>query len=272
MPEPLTILPRRPGDPRRSSRHRDRARQPVGAGGRADRAAPSSRARPSPASCWPTWSSTACPATSAAPGPVLETVIDAVSLPDDRGAAGQRTPTGASGPRSRRSATCRRRGCPRSAPSGSCSAPGRAPSTWCPARSVRLLEADLPMVLWWTGDPREHEPLFRDLADECSRLILDLPDPAAPAGALRLGLDPTLCPSSRDSAWFGLARWRELVAQFFDGPQGIESLQAIDSVEIEALSPDPAGAEAGHLAGGMARRPTWLATARPAHDGGRRHR
>ncbi len=67
-----------------------------------------------------------------------------------------------------------------------------------------LLEADLPMVLWWTGDPRNQESLFRDLADECARLILDLPDPGADAGALRLGLDRALCPSSRDSAWFGL--------------------------------------------------------------------
>ena len=57
-----------------------------------------------------------------------------------------------------------------------------------------LLEADLPMVLWWTGDPRKHEHLFRDLADECSRLVLDLPDPGAEAGALRLGLEPSLCP------------------------------------------------------------------------------
>ena len=77
-----------------------------------------------------------------------------------------------------------------------------------------LLEADLPMVLWWTGDPREHEPLFRDLADECSRLVLDLPDPGTDAGALRLGLDVDVCECSRDSAWYGLARWRELVAQF----------------------------------------------------------
>jgi glucose-6-phosphate dehydrogenase assembly protein OpcA len=101
-----------------------------------------------------------------------------------------------------------------------------------------LLEADLPMVLWWTSDPRRHERLFRDLAGECSRLVLDLPDPAAPAGALRVGLDPTLCQSSRDSAWFAITRWRELVAQFFDSPAGLESLRAIKSVEIEALSPD----------------------------------
>jgi glucose-6-phosphate dehydrogenase assembly protein OpcA len=103
-----------------------------------------------------------------------------------------------------------------------------------------LLEADLPMVLWWTGDPRQHEPLFRELAAECSRLVLDLPDPAAEAGALRLGLEATICPFSRDSAWFGLARWRELVAQFFDLPCNPEGLKRIDTVRIEALSPNPA--------------------------------
>jgi glucose-6-phosphate dehydrogenase assembly protein OpcA len=101
-----------------------------------------------------------------------------------------------------------------------------------------LLEADLPMVLWWTEDPRKHEALFVDLADECSRLVLDLPDPGAEAGALRLGLDPSLCSCSRDTAWFGLTRWRELVAQFFDPPCNHASLNCITSVQIEALSPD----------------------------------
>ena len=102
-----------------------------------------------------------------------------------------------------------------------------------------LLEADLPLVLWWTSDPRQHEALFRDLADESSRLILDLPDPGAPAGALRLGLDPALGTYSRDSAWFGLTRWRELVAQFFDPPCHHDRLSRIEAVHVEALSPDP---------------------------------
>ena len=85
------------------------------------------------------------------------------------------------------------------------------------AGAVRpLLEADLPFVLWWTTDPRLNEALFRDLGDECSRLLLDLPDPGTPAAALHLGLDPAICACSRDTAWYGLTRWRELVAQFFD--------------------------------------------------------
>jgi glucose-6-phosphate dehydrogenase assembly protein OpcA len=107
------------------------------------------------------------------------------------------------------------------------------------AGSVRpLLEADLPMVLWWTTDPREHEALFRDLGDECSRLVLDLPDSGTPAWALRLGLDPAICTCSRDTAWYGLTRWRELVARFFDPPCHHETLSRIDSLHVDALSPD----------------------------------
>jgi glucose-6-phosphate dehydrogenase assembly protein OpcA len=99
-----------------------------------------------------------------------------------------------------------------------------------------LLEAELPMILWWTGDPRSHEALFRDLADECSRLVLDLPDPGADIDVIRLGLDPAICPFSRDVAWFGLTRWRELVAQFFDPPCPSEALGRIDSVHIAAVA------------------------------------
>jgi glucose-6-phosphate dehydrogenase assembly protein OpcA len=103
-----------------------------------------------------------------------------------------------------------------------------------------LLEANLPHLLWWTGDPRKQEPLFRNLAGACSRLVLDLPDPYTDTGALRLGLDPALGTSSRDSAWFGLARWRELVAQFFDVPTDRGKLNRISSVTVEVHSRDPA--------------------------------
>ena len=113
------------------------------------------------------------------------------------------------------------------------------------AGAVRpLLEADLPMVLWWTTDPRLNEDLFRDLGDECSRLVLDLPDPGPPAASLRLGLDPAICACSRDTAWYGLTRWRELVAQFFDPPCHHETLTRIDSLQIDALLPSRPGLHA----------------------------
>ena len=131
-----------------------------------------------------------------------------------------------------------------------------------------LLEAELPMVLWWTGDPRRHEALFRDLGDECSRLILDLPDPAADVGALRLGLDPSICPFSRDVAWFGLARWRELVAQFFDPPCPSDVLGRIEAVEIDAVAPpdqaDRTPRVAVWLAAWLAGQLGWKPQGRPA--------
>lgn len=99
-----------------------------------------------------------------------------------------------------------------------------------------LLEAELPFILWWTDDPGHDEALFRDLADECTRLILDLPDPGGSASALRLGLDPTICPHGRDAAWFGITRWRELLAQFFDPPGHNQTLARLDSVKIEAVA------------------------------------
>jgi hypothetical protein len=103
-----------------------------------------------------------------------------------------------------------------------------------------LLESELPFVLWWTDDPRNDEKLYRDLGDECSRLILDLPDPGADPAAIRLGLDLTVTPHSHDTAWFGLTRLRELIAQLFDAPDHMAALSRIDSLAIVAETPDTA--------------------------------
>jgi glucose-6-phosphate dehydrogenase assembly protein OpcA len=97
-----------------------------------------------------------------------------------------------------------------------------------------LLETDLPLVLWWVGDPRRAAPLFRDLGDESSRILLDLPDSAAGLEALALGLDPALNPYTRDVAWFGITQWRELAAQFFDPPGAAAVLPEFATVRIEA--------------------------------------
>ncbi|MGO9597865.1 MAG: glucose-6-phosphate dehydrogenase assembly protein OpcA [Isosphaeraceae bacterium] len=137
------------------------------------------------------------------------------------------------------------------------------------AGAVRpLLEADLPLVLWWTTDPLAHEALFRDLGDECSRLLLDLPDPGTSAKALALGLDPAICACSRDTAWYGLARWRELVAGFFDPPCHHETLARIDSLRIQALSPDPTTPPrlAVWLAAWMAGQLDWKPQGKPVNE------
>lgn len=102
-----------------------------------------------------------------------------------------------------------------------------------------LLESGLPMILWWTTDPTRNEALFRELADGSFRVLLDLPDPGASVAALKLGLDRSLSSCARDAVWYGLVHWRELIAQFFDARQHLETLGRINSVRIEALSPDP---------------------------------
>lgn len=119
-----------------------------------------------------------------------------------------------------------------------------------------LLEADLPYALWWTDDPRHDEALFRDLVDETTRLVLDLPDPGAEPEALRLGLDRTVCPFGRDSAWFGITRWRELVASFFDPPCDPGTLERIDRVRIDATVPAGSPGHPTRLAVWLA---AWLA-------------
>jgi glucose-6-phosphate dehydrogenase assembly protein OpcA len=117
---------------------------------------------------------------------------------------------------------------------------GADAGTLVPGAIRPLLESELPFVLWWTDDPRSDERLYRGLADECSRLILDLPDPGTEPAAIRLGLDLTVSPHIHDTVWFGLTRWRELIAQFFDAPDHLEALSRIDSVRIVAETPETA--------------------------------
>lgn len=129
---------------------------------------------------------------------------------------------------------------------------GPAATGLLPGAIRPLLEADLPYILWWPDDPAACEPLFRALAEESSRVILDLPDPTPDLAALRLGLDPAINPYSRDTAWFGITRWRELLAQFFDGPDGARELARIEAVEVRVGVPAAAGP-------GRPRMGAWLA-------------
>ena len=168
---------------------------------------------------------------------VLDTVTDAVPLPDDRAPPQRRCRAGRVA--AEVSALCHlpAPGLPQVCSERIVLRAGPQAGDLLPGAIRPLLEADLPFVLWWTDDPRSDEALFRDLGDECSRLILDLPDPGADPAAIRLGLDLTVSRYSRDTAWFGLTRWRELIAQFFDPPGHQEALASIDSVTIEAEAP-----------------------------------
>jgi glucose-6-phosphate dehydrogenase assembly protein OpcA len=74
-----------------------------------------------------------------------------------------------------------------------------------------MLEADLPLSLWWTVDPSGHEETLYELQMLANRLVLD---------AGRAGFDYLEsiggC-AARELGWYRSAGVREQVAQMFDG-------------------------------------------------------
>ena len=97
-----------------------------------------------------------------------------------------------------------------------------------------LLEADLPMILCWVGDPRKAIDLFHELVGQADRAVMDLPDPCDDLESVRQALDLRVNPFGRDLSWFGITRWREWSAQFFDAIGQEEALRHLRSVAIVA--------------------------------------
>ena len=131
-----------------------------------------------------------------------------------------------------------------------------------------LLEADLPCVLWWADVPTSDDPLLRDLSHDATRVLLD-PPAGVDARSLGAALDPARHPFARDVAWYGITRWRELIAGLFDPPDARRALGAIASVEVLAHSsnvdctPRPAAWLAAWLAGQLGWTPLRRETPEP---------
>ena len=104
--------------------------------------------------------------------------------------------------------------------------------------SVRpILEPDLPRILWWADAADAADPLFRELAAEATRLLLDPPRKSSDPAGLKAALDLGHHPYARDITYYGLLRWRGLIAGFFDPPCAADSLTRITSVEIRVVAP-----------------------------------
>lgn len=103
-----------------------------------------------------------------------------------------------------------------------------------------LLKPDLPVYLWWLGDPPEqNDPTFNSLVDISSRMIVDSTSffnleqdirtlatlfQAAPNCALS------------DLNWGRITPWRQLIIQFFDVPEYRQYLAGVTSIEIEHIA------------------------------------
>ncbi len=100
-----------------------------------------------------------------------------------------------------------------------------------------LLKPDLPVYLWWLGDPpAQDDPTFHNLVELSNRIVFDSTSFFNPAVDIRTLA--ALCRVAPDSAisdlnWSRLTPWRELVIQFFDVPEYRPYLAGIQSIEIE---------------------------------------
>ncbi len=105
-----------------------------------------------------------------------------------------------------------------------------------------LLKPDLPIYLWWIGDPPEpDDPTFSGLVDISSRVIVDStsffnPEQHIRSLATLFQATPNLALS--DLNWGRITPWRQLIIQFFDVPEYKPYLAGVNSIEIEhAVAP-----------------------------------
>lgn len=135
-----------------------------------------------------------------------------------------------------------------------------------------LLVPDLPVFLWWHGEPPLGGHLFQELLDSSDRLVVDsadfVPEGAASAlgGLQRLTQEGPVAMS--DLNWSRLTHWRELVAQFFDAPPARRYLDRLERVTMEIASVrgrEPDFTEGLLLVGWLASRLGWR-----LESGGRR--
>ncbi|MBI4641739.1 MAG: glucose-6-phosphate dehydrogenase assembly protein OpcA [Candidatus Tectomicrobia bacterium] len=144
-----------------------------------------------------------------------------------------------------------------------------------PSIVIPLLIPDLPVFLWWYGDPPFDDELFHRFVSTSDRLILDSTQFQASnvgfaklSDLIRNGVqgvpDQTIC---SDLTWSRLTPWRLLTAQFFD-PQNLRPyLDRLNRIIFEyQISEDDSQlpAQAFLFAGWLASRLKWQLPPRSA--------
>ncbi len=139
-----------------------------------------------------------------------------------------------------------------------------------PSTVLALLGPDLPVVLWWPGDPDLEGPFFARLSRHVDPLCGDsdgYADARLRLASLRDWRTADGGHEVCDLGWERLSAWREMVAGFFDAPPFRDLLPALDGLEIESASPGPGkggAAQAALLGGWLASRLGWKIGARGA--------
>ncbi len=113
-----------------------------------------------------------------------------------------------------------------------------------PGAVLPLLLPDLPVVLWYPGDPEMASPAARRLIDSADLLVVD--SRRLIAVARRFGELARLASPVSDLGWHRLRGWREVTAGIFDDP----SCEAHSS-RIEGITVDYPGHSNGGGAPGL---------------------
>jgi Glucose-6-phosphate dehydrogenase subunit len=104
-----------------------------------------------------------------------------------------------------------------------------------------LIKPDLPVYLWWIGDPPDDDTIFISLADISNRIIVDSTtffNPEQDIRTLAALFEASPNCALSDLNWGRLTPWRQLVVQFFDSPEYLPYLSGVTSIEIEhAVAP-----------------------------------
>ena len=120
-----------------------------------------------------------------------------------------------------------------------------------------LLVPEIPTSLVWLGRVHPDDPVFRELAQDAQRILLDT-DYTSLASLLTLARwarEDSSRPAVADLAWTRLSTWQELTARFFDDPPHRPLAQSVDALRIMQASEPGArlGSEGALFIG-------WLAT------------
>lgn len=101
-----------------------------------------------------------------------------------------------------------------------------------------LLIHDLPIQVWWPGDPPFRHPVFDQLVEMTDRVVIDSSDFSDLLGGLRRLSNLRRRSGVGDLAWERLAWWQELTAQFFDTPRFRRYLPNLSGLDVRyAVAP-----------------------------------
>ena len=105
-----------------------------------------------------------------------------------------------------------------------------------------LLIHDLPVVLWWPGDPPFASRHFRDLAESSDGLLVDSGSfrEEGAAGLRGMAEVADAGHSVHDIGWMRLSLWRELLAGLFDHPLLVGELGNARHLRIDFARPGSA--------------------------------